>query len=160
MPKKIAKSGFRNWKTDRLPDLSGKTFFITGGNSGIGFEAAKYLGGAGGDLIIAARNPDKAARAVAALNGVFHPIGGESEAAPVDLAMRDVEIGKEHGVPAPDRLAGRVEVYGTAAWHQFFAPSCARWTRRSHHQAPDRPTITAKSASPTLRYTTVSGMPS
>ena len=67
MPKKLAKSGFRTWKTDRLPDLSGKTFFITGGNSGIGFEAAKYLGGAGGDLIIAARNPDKAARAVAAL---------------------------------------------------------------------------------------------
>ena len=67
MPKKIAKSGFRNWKTDRLPDLSGKTFLITGGNSGIGFEAAKQLGGAGGDLIIAARNPDKAARAVAAL---------------------------------------------------------------------------------------------
>jgi len=67
MPKKIAKCGFRNWKADRLPDLSGKTFLITGGNSGIGFEAAKYLGGAGGDLIIAARNSDKAARAVAAL---------------------------------------------------------------------------------------------
>jgi len=67
MPKKIAKSGFRNWKPDRLPDLSGKTFLITGGNSGIGFEAAKYLGGAGGDLLIASRNPEKASRAVAAL---------------------------------------------------------------------------------------------
>ena len=67
MPKKIARSGFRNWKPDRLPDLAGKTFLITGGNSGIGFEAARYLGGAGGDLIIAARNPEKASRALAAL---------------------------------------------------------------------------------------------
>lgn len=64
MPKKIAKSGFRNWKVDRLPDLSGKTFLITGGNSGIGFQAAKHLGGAGGDIVIASRNPEKAARAV------------------------------------------------------------------------------------------------
>lgn len=67
MPKKIAKSGFRNWKPDRLPDLTGKTYFITGGNSGIGFEAARHLGKAGGNIIIAARNPEKAARAVAAL---------------------------------------------------------------------------------------------
>lgn len=67
MPKKIAKSGFRNWKVNRLPDLAGKTYFITGGNSGIGFEAAKYLGSAGGDIIIAARNPQKAERAVTAL---------------------------------------------------------------------------------------------
>ncbi|MEP1145292.1 MAG: oxidoreductase [Henriciella sp.] len=64
MPEKIANSGFRNWKVDRLPDLSGKTFLITGGNSGIGFQAAKHLGGAGGDIVIASRNPEKAARAV------------------------------------------------------------------------------------------------
>ena len=68
MPKTIINSGFRNWTADRLPDLSGKTYLITGGNSGIGFEAAKYLGKAGGDVIIAARNPDKGRRAVDALS--------------------------------------------------------------------------------------------
>ena len=67
MPKKIAKSGFRNWKPNRLPDLTGKTYLITGGNSGIGFEAAKHIGNAGGNIIIAARNPEKADRAVEAL---------------------------------------------------------------------------------------------
>ncbi|MEM7660645.1 MAG: oxidoreductase [Pseudomonadota bacterium] len=67
MPKKIIDSGFRNWKVDRLPNLTGKTYLITGGNSGIGFEAAEYLGKAGGNIIIAARNPEKARRAVEAL---------------------------------------------------------------------------------------------
>lgn len=66
MPK-IANSGFSNWTPDRLPDLTGKTFLITGGNSGIGFEAAKILGGAGGNVVLACRNPAKAESAVADL---------------------------------------------------------------------------------------------
>jgi NAD(P)-dependent dehydrogenase (short-subunit alcohol dehydrogenase family) len=68
MQKKIAKSGFRDWTPDQLPDLTGKTYLITGGNSGIGFEAARYLGKAGGTLLIAARNADKGAAAVNALS--------------------------------------------------------------------------------------------
>lgn len=64
MPKKIADSRFRKWTADKLPDLSGKSYLITGGNSGIGFEAAKYLGQAGGNIIVASRNPEKGNRAV------------------------------------------------------------------------------------------------
>lgn len=59
----LFKSGFRNWTPDRLPDLSGKTYVITGGNSGIGLEAAKMLAAKGGDIIIACRNAEKAALA-------------------------------------------------------------------------------------------------
>lgn len=66
MPK-IADSGISDWKPSRLPGLTGKTFVITGGNSGIGFEAAKMLGNAGGDIVIACRNAEKGAAAVAAL---------------------------------------------------------------------------------------------
>ncbi len=66
MPK-IADSGFTNWTPDRLPDLTGKTYLITGGNSGIGFDAAQMLGKAGGDIVIACRNPSKAEAAVAEL---------------------------------------------------------------------------------------------
>ncbi|MEM8633962.1 MAG: oxidoreductase [Pseudomonadota bacterium] len=83
MPKKIANSGFRNWKVDRLPDLTGKNYLITGGNSGIGFEAARYLGGAGGNIIIAARNPDKAARAV---NELKSEVRGTVDQVTLDLA--------------------------------------------------------------------------
>ena len=66
MPK-IADSGFTNWTPDRLPSLTGKTYLITGGNSGIGFDAAQVLGEAGGDIVIACRNPAKAEAAVAEL---------------------------------------------------------------------------------------------
>nr|WP_070961310.1 oxidoreductase [Hyphomonas sp. Mor2] len=61
--KRISKSGFRDWKPSRLPDLTGKRYVITGGNSGIGFEAAKMLGAAGANLTIACRNLEKGARA-------------------------------------------------------------------------------------------------
>lgn len=83
MPKKIADSGFTNWQVDRLPDLSGKTYLITGGNSGIGFVAARNLGQAGGNVIIAARNPEKAARAVEQLKSTAK---GSVEQLTLDLA--------------------------------------------------------------------------
>lgn len=53
-------SGFSDWKASQLPDLTGKHFVITGGNSGIGFEAARMLGEAGADVTIACRNEQKA----------------------------------------------------------------------------------------------------
>ena len=60
MSKTIMNSGFKNWGPSQLPDLKGKTYVITGGNSGIGFEAAKLLGKAGGNLVLACRSLDKA----------------------------------------------------------------------------------------------------
>ncbi len=59
-----------DWKPDQLPDLSGKRYLITGGNSGIGLEAAKMLAEAGGDIVIACRNEQKAAAAAAEIDAV------------------------------------------------------------------------------------------
>ena len=67
MSKKIMNSGFRDWTPDKLPDLQGKTYLITGGNSGIGFEAGKLLSNAGGNILVASRNQEKGKRAVEAL---------------------------------------------------------------------------------------------
>lgn len=58
-----AASKIRDWRPERLPRLTGRTYLITGGNSGIGLEAAKMLAAGGADVVIACRNPQKAQRA-------------------------------------------------------------------------------------------------
>ncbi|MGJ8536302.1 MAG: oxidoreductase [Parasphingopyxis sp.] len=82
MPK-IANSGFSDWIPDRLADLTGRTFLITGGNSGIGFDAAKILGEAGGDVVLACRNPGRAENAVAELERTAR---GKVETIALDLS--------------------------------------------------------------------------
>jgi len=49
-----------SWNTSNIPDLSGKTAVVTGGNGGLGLESAKALAGAGAHVVMAARNQDKA----------------------------------------------------------------------------------------------------
>ena len=48
------------WTPAQLPDLTGRTFVITGASSGIGLSAARSIAGRGGNVIAAVRNPDKA----------------------------------------------------------------------------------------------------
>ena len=57
----------KDWDATDIPDQSGRRFLITGATSGIGLEAARELVRAGGEVIIAARNPIKAERTVLAL---------------------------------------------------------------------------------------------
>ncbi len=53
------------WTADQLPDLSGRTVIITGGNSGLGFEAARALAPRGAELVLACRDLSKAKAAIA-----------------------------------------------------------------------------------------------
>lgn len=50
----------KNWNPQRLSDQSGKTFIITGANSGIGFEASKRLVQANANIVMLCRNLEKA----------------------------------------------------------------------------------------------------
>lgn len=52
------------WDAQAIGDQRGRHIVITGGNSGIGLQAAIYLCRAGADVTLACRNPVKAARAV------------------------------------------------------------------------------------------------
>lgn len=46
-----------------VPDQTGKTIFITGANTGLGYEAAKVLAGKGARVLIGCRSKDKAGKA-------------------------------------------------------------------------------------------------
>jgi hypothetical protein len=46
-------AGSLTWSKSDIPDLSGNTFLVTGGDSGIGYECAKNLALHGAHTIIA-----------------------------------------------------------------------------------------------------------
>ena len=55
-----------NWTTNNIPSQQGKTFLITGANSGLGFEATKVLSKKGAHIIMTARNLQKGNEALEA----------------------------------------------------------------------------------------------
>jgi NAD(P)-dependent dehydrogenase (short-subunit alcohol dehydrogenase family) len=55
------------WTLANIPDQSGRLALVTGGNSGIGFEAAQALAGKGARVIIAARSLQKGEAAAQAI---------------------------------------------------------------------------------------------
>lgn len=61
------KFGKAGWTPDRIGDLTGKTYVITGTTSGTGFEAARILLSKGAKVVMLNRNPKKAADTIAAL---------------------------------------------------------------------------------------------
>jgi NAD(P)-dependent dehydrogenase (short-subunit alcohol dehydrogenase family) len=60
------------WTANDMPDLSGKVILVTGGNSGIGFEAAVEFVRRGSSVVLACRSVEKA-RAAAAQISAAHP---------------------------------------------------------------------------------------
>src|SRR3954451_5089844 len=53
-----------SWTTADIPDQSGRTAVVTGANGGLGLETSRELARAGAQVVMAARNQEKAAEAV------------------------------------------------------------------------------------------------
>jgi NAD(P)-dependent dehydrogenase (short-subunit alcohol dehydrogenase family) len=71
-----------HWTASDIPDQTGRTFVITGANSGIGLAAARELGRHGAHVVLAVRDVDKGRVAA-------ETIGGHAELKHLDLADLD-----------------------------------------------------------------------
>jgi len=77
-------SGFSDWTPNRLPDLTGKRFLVTGANAGLGLEASKMLRHKNADVFMAARNEGRGRGAVHTVSE--QPGAGTIEFVKLDLA--------------------------------------------------------------------------
>ena len=60
------------WTADRIADQTGRTFIVTGANSGLGFETARQLAAHGARVVLTARSESKGADAVGRIR-TAHP---------------------------------------------------------------------------------------
>jgi NAD(P)-dependent dehydrogenase (short-subunit alcohol dehydrogenase family) len=72
------------WTAEHIPDLTGKTVVVTGGNSGIGFEAARELARKRAHVILACRDLAKAEDAIGQIEAILPSVS--LEAMQLDLA--------------------------------------------------------------------------
>ncbi len=80
--------GAKGWTPEQLGSLAGKTYVITGANTGVGFEATRVLLSKGAKVVMMNRNADKSTAAIAILKQEF---GSDADVAFVrmDLAVLD-----------------------------------------------------------------------
>lgn len=75
------------WTADQIPTMQGKRIVVTGGNSGIGYDAAVELARKGADVVLACRNMQKGEEAKEAL---VRTVGADAEprvsVMPLDLS--------------------------------------------------------------------------
>lgn len=83
------------WTPPGPGDLRGRTIVITGGNSGVGFEAARVLAGAGAHVVLACRDAERARRAGSEI------AGSDGTVSTISLDLADL-----------DSVAGAVKVLG------------------------------------------------
>ena len=82
--------GKKGWMPDRIKDLTGKTFVITGTTSGTGFEAARILLSKGAKVVMLNRNPQKAQATIATLK---ENLGGT-----IDVCNITMDLGEQASV--------------------------------------------------------------
>jgi len=77
----------RRWTAADIPDQSGRTFIVTGANSGLGFQTVLELARHGAHVVMTARDENKGRAAKARIDA--ERIGGTLELRKLDLADLD-----------------------------------------------------------------------
>ena len=80
--------GPEGWTPDRLDPQNGKTFLITGGNSGVGFEASRILLGKGATVVMLNRSVERSESALAMLKEEF---GADAHVSFVRMDLADLD---------------------------------------------------------------------
>jgi NAD(P)-dependent dehydrogenase (short-subunit alcohol dehydrogenase family) len=81
----------KNWTFNNIPNLTGKTVIITGGNSGLGFEAVKALSRNNGEVILASRSVERGEQAKEAIQSEYPQANIEVR----ELDLADIDSIKE-----------------------------------------------------------------
>src|SRR5580692_10342614 len=71
------------WTTEQIPDQGGRTAIVTGANSGLGLVCARELARHGANVVLACRNAEKGASALAEISRAAPD--AQVELAPLDL---------------------------------------------------------------------------
>ncbi|WP_432448323.1 SDR family oxidoreductase [Aliiroseovarius marinus] len=99
--------GPRGWSPERLVSLAGKTYVITGGNAGAGFQASRIFLSKGAKVVMLNRGADKSTAAIKKLKKEF---GSEADVSFVRMDLSDLSSVRnaadevKHAVPQIDAL--------------------------------------------------------
>jgi NAD(P)-dependent dehydrogenase (short-subunit alcohol dehydrogenase family) len=96
------------WTAERIERLDGRTFVVTGANSGLGYETARQLAGHGASVVMGVRDEAKGRAAAEAIRAEFPD--ADLRARHLDLADLDSVIGFAAGVSTVDVLVNNAGV--------------------------------------------------
>ncbi|AVX03194.1 putative oxidoreductase [Maritalea myrionectae] len=100
--------GKKGWNYGRVPDLSGRHYAITGGNTGIGFETAKMLLQNNAQVTIFCRSEERTRQAVRELAD-FRSVNAKIEYELMDLAnLETVRMAADRFVGFHEKLDGLI----------------------------------------------------
>lgn len=104
--------GKKGWDYSRVPDLAGRHYAVTGGNSGLGFEAAKMLVRRNAHVTIFCRDEERAEKAVRNL-AEFRAVNAKIEYELMDLAdLSSVRAAAERFTGWHEKLDGLINNAG------------------------------------------------
>lgn len=91
------------WDPQNLPDLSGRSYLVTGATRGLGYFACEQLAAAGARVLLTGRNPNRLAAAKSAVKR-SHP-----DAAIETLLLDTSNMGSVRAAAATARARGRLD---------------------------------------------------
>ncbi|MFN3949221.1 SDR family NAD(P)-dependent oxidoreductase [Microbacterium sp.] len=91
------------WDPENLPDLSGRSYLVTGATRGLGYFACEQLAAAGAHVLLTGRNPHKLAAAKAAVKR------SNPDAAIETLLLDTSNMGSVRAAAATARARGRLD---------------------------------------------------